>query len=138
MQLRRKFSVASDFDAVCAALADEKTLIGLFPDAKTEVLERSEGRCTLRSKYTALGQEGEATFHFDFRRGDRVSFEKVCNGKVWKQLRGEVIAEESRGGTQLRVEMKGATKAFVPELAIRIPMERQIDEMVEALSARLG
>ena len=138
MQLRRKFSVATDVDAVSSALADEGTLIGLFPDARTEVLERSEGRCTLHSRFTAMGQEGEATFHFDFSRPGRVTFEKVCNGKVWKRLRGEVVADAGRSGTQVRVELVGATKAFVPELAIKIPMERQIDEMVDALRERLG
>ena len=138
MQLRRDFQVRSDFDEVCAVLSDERTLIGLFPDATAEILDREGDRCTLRTRYVALGQPGEATFRFDHSQRDHVTFEKVCDGKVWKRLRGELIAEQGGAGTAVHVRLQGATKAFVPEIAIKVPMERQIDEMVEALRARLG
>ncbi len=137
MKIERKFSVGASAEQVREALSDEATLLGLFPDAETEVIRRSPDRLTLRARFRALGRDNEVTFHFGWNEDGGVAFEKVCDGNVWKQLRGGVSASEAGSGTRLRLHMDGRTKAFVPELTIKIPMEMQLDEMASALRARL-
>ncbi len=137
MKLERKFSVDTPTARVHEVLANEETLLGLFPNAKNEVIDRSDSRMTVRSQYRALGRDGEATFHFSWSSDGSLSFEKVCDGNIWKQLRGEVTASESPGGTRVRIQMDGRTKTFVPEITIRVPMEMQLDEMADALRAQL-
>ncbi len=137
MKLERVFSVATPTDRVYQVLANEETLLGLFPDAKNEVIDRSDSRMTVRSRYRALGRDGEATFHFTWSSDGNLSFEKVCNGNVWKQLRGEVTASGSPSGTRVRIQMEGRTKTFVPEITIKLPMEMQLDEMAAGLRAQL-
>ncbi len=138
MKIERKFSVPTDLEHVHARLADETTLTGLFPEAKTEIIGREPGRITVNSRYKALGREGEAQFHFSWDDAGDLSFEKVCDGNVWKQLRGNIIATGDAAGTRVRIAMEGKTKTFVPELTIKLPMEMQIDEMVGALKRRLS
>lgn len=137
MKLERKFSVDASAERVRALLADEQTLLSLFPDAKTDVVERGDDRLTLHAKFRALRRDREATFHFSWASDGNLSFEKVCDGNVWARLRGGVTAQEAPGGTRLCIHMDGRTKAFVPEITIKIPMEWQLDQMADALRARL-
>ena len=137
MKLERQFSVGASPERVRETLADEQTLLGLFPDAKTEVVERNDAGLTLQARFRALGRDNEATFTFSWGSDGSLTFEKICDGNVWKQLRGGITAREAPSGTDLRIHMDGRTKAFVPEITIRIPMEMQLDEMVRALRARL-
>lgn len=137
MKIERKFSVAASHEQVREVLADEATLLGLFPEAETEVIERGDERITLHARFRALGRDNEVTFHFSWDDAGDVAFEKVCDGNVWKQLRGGVTASEGASGTRLRIHMDGRTKTFVPEITIKIPMEMQLDEMASALRARL-
>jgi hypothetical protein len=118
--------------------ARDETLLGLFPDTKTEIVaaEGASGRTT-RTTYTALGREGTATFHFDFRADGNVDFEKVCDGNVWRELRGTLTFDEKLGSTRVRIEMDGRTKALVPEFTIKGAMRDQIDQMARALRERL-
>ena len=87
MRLEKLFDVRCSREAAVAALACEETLLGLFPDTQTEVVARRDERVTLRSRYRALGQDGIATFHFEFEPGGDVRFEKVCDGRVWRWRR---------------------------------------------------
>ncbi|MAE97102.1 MAG: hypothetical protein CL910_20835 [Deltaproteobacteria bacterium] len=137
MHLDRRFEVPASRQACAAVLAEDEILTRLFPDAQSEIVERSEGHKTVVSHYRALGQEGEATFHFDFERDGNLHFSKVCDGRVWKQLDGTVRLDERGGRTRVTLEMDGQTKALVPEFTIRGPMNQQIEQMTRALRRRL-
>jgi predicted HTH transcriptional regulator len=137
MKLEKSFDVRCARDAAVAAAANEETLLGLFPDAKCEVVGREAGCTTVRTHYRALGQDGTATFHFHFEPGGEVRFEKVCDGRVWRQLEGAVSFAARGARTRVRIEMEGRTKPFVPELAIRGPLRDQLEKMASALRERL-
>jgi len=137
MRLQRSFDVKRPADDVRDVLAREETLLGLFPEGSTEVLAREGDRTTVRTRYEVLGQEGVATFHFDRLMDGSVRFEKVCDGRVWKELIGDLGVEEDGGHARVTLDLRGATKAFVPEFTIKLPMQEQIEQMEEALRARL-
>jgi hypothetical protein len=138
MHLERQFDVALERDDVVEKLSHEDTLLSLFQNGESEIADRKGDRITIRTHYTALGREGVATFHFDFLMDGNIRFEKVCDGRVWKSLHGEVEIEERGSGTRVGLTLDGATKALVPEFTIKGPMEEQIEEMVAAMSARLA
>jgi len=137
MRLEKQFDVKRPLADAAGVLAQEETLVGLFPDSDTEVVERKGTRRTTRTRYRALGREGTATFHFDFEPEGGVRFEKVCDGRVWRELKGRVSLTPRGEGTRVTIEMEGRTKALVPEFTIRGPMRQQIDEMAEALRRRI-
>jgi len=137
MKLEKHFDVRCAREAAVAAVADEEALLELFPDTKTEIVSREGGRTTLRSHYRAFGQDGTATFHFRFEPGGGLRFEKVCDGRVWRQLEGSVCFEDRGPRTRVRIEMEGRTRPLVPELAIRGPLRDQIEKMAGALRERL-
>lgn len=137
MRLDRSFEVKAPPDVAAGVLGQDETLTSLFPDASTEIVAREAGRKTAVARYRALGREGEATFHFDFQPDGSVRFAKVCDGRVWKELKGAVTFEERRGGTCVSIAMEGRTKGFVPEFTIKGPMQEQIDQMARALRRRI-
>ncbi len=137
MRLEKRFRVRCARDEVVEVVARDDTLVELFPESETEIVEHKGDRKTTRTRYRALGREGVATFHFDFLMDGNVRFEKVCDGNVWKQLRGQLSFEEQGEHTRVSIEMDGATKRFVPEFTIRGPMQDQLDGMAEALRVRL-
>ncbi len=122
MRLKKHFEVDRRPDFACRIAARDETLISLFADAKTEIIEREGNRRTTRTHYRALGKEGVATFHFHSLPDGRISFEKICDGNVWQELSGTVSFEKRGHGTQVTLKMIGRTKALVPEFAIRVPM----------------
>lgn len=135
--MEKEFEVARSRDQAVEAVADDETLARLFPGAETEIVEREGDRRTTRTRYRALGREGVATFHFDTLLDGNVRFEKVCDGRVWRELRGEVSFEESGERTRVRIWMEGRTKPLVPEFTIRGPMQEQIEQMAQALRSRI-
>jgi len=135
VRLEKNFEVDRPLDSTCRIAARDETLIGLFPDAKTEIVEREGNRRTTRTHYHALGKEGVATFHFHFLADGRISFEKICDGRVWQELSGILSFEKRGDGTQVTLKMVGRTKALVPEFAIRAPMRDQIEQMASSLRA---
>jgi hypothetical protein len=137
MKMERSFEAPRSFDRVSEALGQEDTLLSLFP-GKTEVVERSGDRITTRTHYTALGREGVATFHFDYLMDGGVRFEKVCDGNIWKSLAGRVELEDLGDRCRVVLRLDGSTRRLVPEFTIKGPMEDQIDEMTEALQAKLA
>ena len=137
MRLERRFQVKQPREKVLALIEQDETLTGLFPDTDTRVVDRNGDRRTTVSRYRALGREGEATFHFTFLVDGNVRFEKVCDGNIWRQLRGTLSFEERGKGTRISVELDGKTKTLVPEFTIKGPMEEQIDQMVTALKRRI-
>ncbi|MCA9509358.1 MAG: hypothetical protein R3E88_22225 [Myxococcota bacterium] len=137
METRKSFRVALDRDAVVERLCDDATLVALLP-GDTEIVDRKGDRRTTRTRYSALGREGTATFHFDFLLDGNVRFEKVCDGKIWKRLTGSVEVEEDGDGSRVSIAMEGRTKPLVPELAIKAPLEDQMRQMTSALRTVLG
>jgi carbon monoxide dehydrogenase subunit G len=138
MRLVKEFEVHSPRDRAVAVVCEDETLVRLFPGTETEIVEKRGSRKTARSRYRALGREGEATFHFTFQSDGGVSFEKVCDGRVWRRLDGS-LAFEAAGpaATLVRIEMEGRTKGLVPEFTIKGPMQDQIEQMADALRRRI-
>jgi hypothetical protein len=137
MHLEKQFDVERPRGEAVSITARDETLLGLFPDTRTEIIASSGKRRTTRTTYTALGRQGTATFHFDFRPDGNVDFEKVCDGNVWRDLRGSLTFHDRKGRTRVRIEMEGRTKALVPEFTIKGAMRDQIDQMARALRERL-
>ena len=137
MRLEKNFEVDQPPDFASRIASRDETLLSLFADAKTEIVEREGNRRTTRTHYRALGREGVATFHFHSLPDGRISFEKICDGNVWQELSGTVSFEKRGNGTQVALKMVGRTKALVPEVAIRGPMREQIEQMATALRQRL-
>lgn len=137
MRMEKEFDVDRPRAEAAALLADDDVLCELFPDTETEIVARKDRRKTIQSHYTALGREGTATFHFDYEPGGDIQFEKVCDGRVWRELRGAVTLVERKEKTRVRIELEGRTKTLVPEFTIRGPMQDQLDQMAKALRRRL-
>ncbi len=135
MRLEKNFEVDRRPGFASRVASRDETLISLFADAKTEIVEREDNRRTTRTHYRALGREGVATFHFHILPDGRISFEKICDGNVWQELSGTVSFEKRGNGTQVALKMVGRTKALVPEFAIRAPMRDQIEQMASSLRA---
>lgn len=138
MRMEKEFDVDRPRAEAAALLADDAVLCALFPETRTEIVGRRGARKTIASHYTALGREGTATFHFDYAPEGDVRFEKVCDGRVWKELRGAVTLVERKQKTRVRIELEGRTKALVPEFTIRGPMQEQLEQMAKALRRRLS
>ena len=138
MHLEKQFDVKTSRADAAAALAEDTTLVDLFPNQQTEIVSRKGNRRTTRTRYRALGREGTATFHFDVDPDGGVRFEKVCDGRVWKELTGSVTLEARGQATRVTIEMEGRTKMLVPEFAIRGEMQDQIDQMATALRKKLA
>jgi hypothetical protein len=135
VRLEKNFEVDRRPDLASRIASRDETLISLFADAKTEIVERKGNRRTTQTHYHALGREGVATFHFHFLRDGHISFEKICDGNVWQELSGSVSFEKRGNGTRVTLKMVGRTKALVPEFAIRAPMRDQIEQMASSLRA---
>jgi carbon monoxide dehydrogenase subunit G len=137
MRLSKDFEVARPRAEAAAVLADERTLIELFEGAKTEIVKRDGNKLTTHSTFRALGRDSDATFHFTFANDGNVRFEKVCDGRIWKKLEGKISFEQRGAKTRVRFEMEGATKGFVPEFTIKLPLEQQLDGMARALRTKI-
>ena len=137
MHLQTTFDVPRSQTSTAAIVARDETLPALCPDAKTEITERKGNRRTMRTHYRVLGREGTATFRFQFLPDGEVRFEKICDGRVWRELKGSVSLEARGEKTRVRVELRGRTKSLVPEFSIRGPMQEQLDQMTAALRALL-
>jgi hypothetical protein len=137
VHLEKQFDVERSRESAAEIAAREETLLDLFPHAKTEIVESEGNRRTTRTHYTALGREGTATFHFTFRSDGDVAFEKVCDGNVWRELKGSLTFRERGGRTRVRIAMDGRTKNFVPEFTIKGAMRDQIEQMAKALRESL-
>jgi len=133
MRLEKSFEVDRPPDFTARIAARDETLVSLFADAKTEIVEHDGDRRTTQTHYNALGREGVATFHFHSLPDGRISFEKVCDGNVWQELSGIVSFAKRGNGTQVTLKMVGRTKTLVPEFAIRGPMRDQIEQMASSL-----
>jgi hypothetical protein len=137
MKLSKEFDVTATRARASEVLAEDVTLTSLFPDTKTSIVARSARRRTTKSIYRLLGQEGEATFHFDAQDDGGVVFAKLCDGRLWKELTGRVTLQERGPKLRVRIEMEGKTKGFVPEFTIKAPLQKQLDDMATGLRRRM-
>jgi hypothetical protein len=137
VHLEKEFDVRQAPDAAYRIVARDETLVTLFPETKTEIVASQGEQRRLRSHYTALGQPGVATFDFTFVPEGEVRFEKVCDGRVWRELTGCVSFRRRGKKTRVRIEMDGRTKSLVPEFTIRSAMKDQLEQMASALRERL-
>ncbi len=138
MQLERVFQIACNRNRAAQRLEEDGLLRDLFPDTETRIVARSGDRRTVESHYELLGKRGVATFHFDRAPNGDIHFQKVCDGRVWRELTGSVLLAEVGEQTEVRLELEGRTKALVPELAIRVPLQEQLDQMSRALRQQLA
>lgn len=138
MHIDTRFDVDATPEACRRAFDEDDMLRALFPDTRTEVVERSSVRKTIVTEYSALGQQGEATFHFELDDDRAVRFAKVCNGRVWKKLAGQVRFDSKGAGTRVTISMDGRTKGLVPEFTIRAPLKDQLEQMAGALQRHLA
>ena len=137
MRVEKSFEVPRSRDDVVEALCSDATLLELLP-GESEIVERDGDQRTVRTRYTALGREGVATFDFTFLMDGNIRFQKRCDGRIWRELSGEVAIEERNQGAELRIQMSGRTKSLVPEFTIKQPMEEQVEQMAGALRELLG
>ena len=137
MKVDERFEAGCDRDHAVEVVAQEETLLSLLGEGEAEVVDRQGDRVTVRTHYNALGREGIATFHFDYLMDGSVRFEKVCDGNVWRELRGDLDFEESGDRCVVTLHLEGSTKGLVPEFTIRGPMKEQIEQMAEALRQRI-
>jgi hypothetical protein len=137
MQLERVFHVACTRERAAECLGEDELLLDLFPESETRIVARKGERRTVESRYELLGKRGVATFHFDRAPNGDLHFQKVCDGRVWRELTGCVLLEHAGAGTEIRLELEGRTKALVPELAIRMPLQEHFEQMSCALKAQL-
>jgi len=133
----RDFRVDLSRDEVVERLGDHETLAGLLGE-QTEIVERGADRFRTRTHYTALGREGTVEFVFSFLMDGGVRFEKICDGRVWKELCGELSVEEEGDGARVGIELHGKTKRLIPEFTIEGPMDDQLRDMIDALRTALG
>ena len=134
MHVTKVFEVDRSRDAAIEVLDRDETLPRLFPGWRVKIVAKQGDRKTIEAEYTALGQEGTATFHFDFLMDGSIRFQKVCDGNVWSLLRGEVEIDELEDErARVQIEMQGSTKPLVPEFTIKGPLRDQLEEMARAL-----
>ncbi len=132
MRVEKSFEVDRSRDEVVELLCRDEVLLQLLP-GKSEIIDSSGDNRRLRTHYRALGRDGVATFDFSFLLDGNIRFQKVCDGRIWRELSGDVCVEERGEGSQLRIKLTGRTKGLVPEFTIKQPMEEQVEQMSAAL-----
>ena len=118
MRVEKSFEVSRNRDEVVERLCSDGTLLELLP-GDSEIVESDGDHRTVRTHYQALGREGVATFDFTFLMDGNIRFQKRCDGRIWRELSGEVAIEERRNGAQLNIQMSGRTKPLIPEFTIK-------------------
>jgi carbon monoxide dehydrogenase subunit G len=136
MHLEKEFSVSRSRGDVARALDSDETIAALIPN--TRVTSKGGGVRETLTRVSVAGVQRELRFVFESRPDGNVRFSKVCDGRIWRSLEGEIRFED-QGGARTRVclSMDGRTRSLIPELAISGPMRSQLDEMVEALRKRI-
>ena len=100
MRVEKTFEVNRSRDEVVDLLCRDETLLALLP-GETEIVASEGDHRTMRTHYRALGRDGVATFDFTFLMDGNIRFQKVCDGRIWRELSGEVLIVG--GGPVLRL-----------------------------------
>ena len=133
MRLEKEFVVARPRSELVEQLGTDETIRALFPD--TEIEHKPDGSLETRTRYDGLGISRE--IRFIFTTPQDIHFSKICDGNVWRELKGSLRFRERGGRTRVRIAMDGRTKNFVPEFTIKGAMRDQIEQMAQALRDRL-
>ena len=136
MHLEKDFTVALDRDSVARNLDADETFVALFPD--TEITRQVGSLRETLTRVSIGGVAKELRFVFETGSNGNIDFQKICDGKIWKELKGQIQLDVEGTGTRVRVSMDGRTRAFVPEMAISGQMKSQLDDMIDALRDRIG
>ena len=118
-------------------VAQDETLLGLFPETKTEIVAR-EGERDDRARTTP--RSGARAWPPSTSPSSRAA--TSASRRSATAASGASCGHASRFDgaarrTRVRIEMEGRTKALVPEFTIRGPMQDQLDQMASALRERL-
>lgn len=136
VKYEKEFIVARPFDEIAADLSTDRTLEALFPN--TEFTRRDDGTIETRTPFEALGSSRDIRFIVSEERAGLLHFSKICDGNVWRSLEGDLCVEEvDARASRVVLELEGRTRAFVPELTIRVPMREQIEQMAKNLRSQL-
>lgn len=136
MHLEKEFSVARPRDEIARALDSDETIAALIPN--TRVTSRGDGVRETLTRVSLAGAQRELRFVFETRPDGNLRFSKICDGRIWRSLEGEIrFEDQGNARTRVRLSLDGRTRALVPELAISAPMRSQLDEMAEALRKRI-
>jgi carbon monoxide dehydrogenase subunit G len=136
MKIEKEFVVGRGSGDVAMILNQDETFAQLFPDTHVERIGPNERET--RTRYPGLDRNRDIRFVFRTLPTGELHFEKVCDGNVWRSLEGQVrieIVDENM--TRIVLSMEGRTRAYVPEMTIRMPMREQIDQMAKTLRAAL-
>jgi hypothetical protein len=136
MHLEKEFSVARARDEVARLIDSDETIAALIPN--TRVTSKGPAKRETLTRVSVAGVERELRFVFETRPDGNLRFSKICDGRIWRSLEGEISFSDQGGArTRVRLSLDGRTRALVPELAISGPMRSQLDEMLEALRKRI-
>ncbi len=135
MKFENEFVVRKPLAACASVLESDATITSLFPD--TQIVSNQGGVRETRTRVSALGAESIVRFKFK-SRADGLRFEKICDGRVWRSLEGNIsLAAVNPETTRVQIAMDGSTRALVPEFTIKAPMKDQLQQMTRALRARM-
>jgi carbon monoxide dehydrogenase subunit G len=135
MKFENEFVVRKPLAACASVLDSDATITQLFPD--TQIVSNQGGVRETRTRVSALGAESIVRFKFR-SRPDGMRFEKICDGRVWRSLEGNIaLAAVNPETTRVSIAMDGSTRALVPEFTIKAPMKEQLQQMTRALRARM-
>lgn len=136
MKFENEFVVRRPLAACASVLANDDTITSLIPD--TEILSNTGGVRETLTRVSALGAETTVRFTFRNRPDGGLRFEKICDGRIWRSLEGNVsLAAVNDATTRVVIALDGSTRALVPEFTIKGPMKEQLQQMTRALRARL-
>lgn len=136
VKFENEFVVRRPKADLASVLASDATVTQLFPD--TEIVSNKSGARETRTRVQALGTESIVRFVFRTSTDGGLRFEKICDGRVWRSLDGEIrLLPVNDATTRVQIAMEGTTRALVPEFTIRAPMQSQLQQMTKALRERL-
>lgn len=136
MKFENEFVVRRPLASCASVLESDATITSLFPD--TEIVSNAAGVRETRTRVSALGAETIVRFKFKSRPDGGMRFEKICDGKIWRALEGNIsLAAVNPETTRVVIAMDGSTRALVPEFTIKAPMKDQMQQMTRALRGRM-
>ncbi|MCP4006468.1 MAG: hypothetical protein GY725_20005 [bacterium] len=136
MKFEKEFIVRRSAQETFDVLDADDTIAALFPD--TEIVSTEGDTRETLTRFSEMGVSRDIRFLFRRQPDHSISFEKICDGNIWRSLEGGIRVVESGPKLALvQLTMEGSTRALVPEFTIKAPMREQLDQMTKSLRARL-
>lgn len=137
MRVAKEFFVERSREELELLLDGDEAFESLLPGMR--IAKRDGPLREVVAPNPAPGVDRPVRFRFETFPDGELRFEKICDGNVWRSLRGRIELEASgTGRTRVQLRLEGKTRAQVPELEVRLPMQEQVDQMTESLRNRLG